>query len=177
MCFDIGSRHLGCWGQNTSRIQNKEVYATLLLQATAIVSVTATVLVVNFVAEYLPAGIYTVKIQNGPDCVTYAPASITLRVHPKLFALFVDPIIVYNGIKTDAAIFSSGLLSQAKEIEFTNGGKSVKFDNTTSKYIQTPTSSRMSATLPAGTYPPVGLLLPLVWPFPLRKGYMRAAWR
>ena len=33
MCFDIGSRHLGCWGQNTSRIQNKEVYATLCLQA------------------------------------------------------------------------------------------------------------------------------------------------
>ena len=34
MWFDIGSRHLGCWGQNTSRIQNKEVYATLCLQAT-----------------------------------------------------------------------------------------------------------------------------------------------
>ena len=33
MCFDIGSRHLGCWGQNTSRIQNKGVYATLCLQA------------------------------------------------------------------------------------------------------------------------------------------------
>ena len=33
MCFDIGSRHLGCWGQNTSRIQNKEVYTTLYLQA------------------------------------------------------------------------------------------------------------------------------------------------
>ena len=32
MCFDIGSQHLGCWGQNTSRIQNKEVYATLCLQ-------------------------------------------------------------------------------------------------------------------------------------------------
>ena len=27
------SQHLGCWGQNTSRIQNKEVYATLCLQA------------------------------------------------------------------------------------------------------------------------------------------------
>ena len=27
------SQHLGCWGQNTSRIQNKEVYATLYLQA------------------------------------------------------------------------------------------------------------------------------------------------
>ena len=26
-------QHLGCWGQNTSRIQNKEVYATLCLQA------------------------------------------------------------------------------------------------------------------------------------------------
>ena len=26
------SRHLGCWGQNTSRIQNKEIYATLRLQ-------------------------------------------------------------------------------------------------------------------------------------------------
>ena len=37
MCFDIGSRHLGCWGQTTSRIQNKEVYATLCLQAGAIV--------------------------------------------------------------------------------------------------------------------------------------------
>ena len=35
MCFDIGSRHLGCWGQNTSRIQNKEVYATLCVQASA----------------------------------------------------------------------------------------------------------------------------------------------
>ena len=34
MCFDIGSRHLGCWGQNTYGIQNKEVYATLYLQAT-----------------------------------------------------------------------------------------------------------------------------------------------
>ena len=33
MCFDIGSQHIGCWGQNTSRIQNKEVYATLCLQA------------------------------------------------------------------------------------------------------------------------------------------------
>ena len=32
MCFDIGSQHLECWGQNTSRIQNKEVYATLCLQ-------------------------------------------------------------------------------------------------------------------------------------------------
>ena len=27
------SQHLGCWGQNTSRIQNKGVYATLCLQA------------------------------------------------------------------------------------------------------------------------------------------------
>ena len=27
MCFDIGSGHRGCWGQNTSRIQNKQVYA------------------------------------------------------------------------------------------------------------------------------------------------------
>ena len=35
MCFDIESQHLGCWGQNTSRIQNKEVYATLCLQARA----------------------------------------------------------------------------------------------------------------------------------------------
>ena len=26
-------QHLGCWGQNTSRIQNKEVYATLYLHA------------------------------------------------------------------------------------------------------------------------------------------------
>ena len=33
MCFDIGSQHLGCWGQNTSRIQNKEVHAALYLQA------------------------------------------------------------------------------------------------------------------------------------------------
>ena len=33
MCFDIGSRHLGCWGQNTSRIQNKKIHATLCLQA------------------------------------------------------------------------------------------------------------------------------------------------
>ena len=33
MCFDIGSRHLGCWGQITSQIQNKEVCATLCLQA------------------------------------------------------------------------------------------------------------------------------------------------
>ena len=32
MCFDIGSQHLGCWGQNTSRIQNKEVYAILCFQ-------------------------------------------------------------------------------------------------------------------------------------------------
>ena len=32
MCFDVGLRHLGCWGQNTSRIQNKEVYATLCVQ-------------------------------------------------------------------------------------------------------------------------------------------------
>ena len=30
MCF--GSQHLEFWGQNTSRIQNKEVYATLYLQ-------------------------------------------------------------------------------------------------------------------------------------------------
>ena len=29
----LGSQHLGCWGQNTSRIQNKEFYATLCLQA------------------------------------------------------------------------------------------------------------------------------------------------
>ena len=29
------SQHLGYWGQNTSRIQNKEVYATLCLQANA----------------------------------------------------------------------------------------------------------------------------------------------
>ena len=33
MCFDIGSRHLGRWGQNTPRIQNKEIYATLYMQA------------------------------------------------------------------------------------------------------------------------------------------------
>ena len=33
MYFDIGSQHLGCWGQNASRIQNKEVCATLCLQA------------------------------------------------------------------------------------------------------------------------------------------------
>ena len=31
MCFDIRSQHFGCWGQNTSRIQSKEVYATLYL--------------------------------------------------------------------------------------------------------------------------------------------------
>ena len=34
MCFDTGSQHLGCWGQNTSRIQDKDIYATLRLQAT-----------------------------------------------------------------------------------------------------------------------------------------------
>ena len=34
MCFDTGYQHLGCWGQNTPRIQNKEVYATLHFQAT-----------------------------------------------------------------------------------------------------------------------------------------------
>ena len=33
MCFDIGSQHLGCWGQLTFRILSKEVYATLYLQA------------------------------------------------------------------------------------------------------------------------------------------------
>ena len=33
MCFDIGSQHLGCWGQNTFRSWNKEVCATLCLQA------------------------------------------------------------------------------------------------------------------------------------------------
>ena len=33
MCFDIGSRHLVCWGQNTSRIHNKEGCATFSLQA------------------------------------------------------------------------------------------------------------------------------------------------
>ena len=37
MCFDIGSQHLGCWGQNTFRIQNKEIHATLCLQATVTV--------------------------------------------------------------------------------------------------------------------------------------------
>ena len=31
----IGSQQLGCWGQNTSRIRNKEVYATFCLQAGA----------------------------------------------------------------------------------------------------------------------------------------------
>ena len=32
MCFGPSTLHLGCWGQNMSRIQNKEVYATLYLQ-------------------------------------------------------------------------------------------------------------------------------------------------
>ena len=43
MCFDIGSQHLGYWGQNTSRIQNKEVYAprsTLYLQARRLADLT-----------------------------------------------------------------------------------------------------------------------------------------
>ena len=31
-------QHLGCWGQNTSRIQNKEFYATLCLQGTTLQS-------------------------------------------------------------------------------------------------------------------------------------------
>ena len=31
------SQHLRCWGQNTSRIQNKEVYATLCLQRTKVI--------------------------------------------------------------------------------------------------------------------------------------------
>ena len=74
-------------------------------EMTKMVSVKATVLVANFRAEFLPAGFYTVKIQNGPDCVTYASASITLRVHPKLFALFVDPIIVYAAFVLGATIF------------------------------------------------------------------------
>ena len=34
------SQHLGCWGQNTSRIQNKEVYATLCLQVLTLKSST-----------------------------------------------------------------------------------------------------------------------------------------
>ena len=29
MCFDIGSQHLWCWVQNTPRMQNNKVYATL----------------------------------------------------------------------------------------------------------------------------------------------------
>ena len=33
MCFDIGSPHLGCWGQTTSRIQNKEVRANSSISA------------------------------------------------------------------------------------------------------------------------------------------------
>ena len=28
MCFDIGSQHFGCWGQNKSRIQHNEVHPT-----------------------------------------------------------------------------------------------------------------------------------------------------
>ena len=34
-CLDIGPKGLGCWGRNTSRIQNKGVNATLHLQADA----------------------------------------------------------------------------------------------------------------------------------------------
>ena len=42
MCFDIGSRHLGCWGQNTSRIQHEEVlthlnYGSFFCQAIRVV--------------------------------------------------------------------------------------------------------------------------------------------
>ena len=115
-------------------------------------SVKASELVANFKAEYLPAGVYTVKVQNGPDCVRYGAGTIKLRVHPKLFALFVDPLIVYNGIRTDVAIFTSGLLSQAKAIEFTHANKkSVKFDKTNSNYVRAPIPlyNRIRAVLPA----------------------------
>ena len=59
MCFDIGSRQLGCWGQNTSRIQNKEVYATLYLQALyryALGALVSTIKVLNITDPQL--GVY-----------------------------------------------------------------------------------------------------------------------
>ena len=51
MCFDFGSQHLGCWGQNTSRLVNKEVYATLCLLAPPAVYPATAVVPLEYLAK------------------------------------------------------------------------------------------------------------------------------
>ena len=133
-----------------------DVDDTAVFEATSLASVTTTGFVAFFEAEFVPVGTYTIRILNGPSCVT-TESSVTLRVHPKLFAMFADPLIAYNGIRTDVAIFTSGLISQALEIVFEHGnGNTLIFGKTNSTYVTrdgTHLYNRIQVTLPSQLAP------------------------
>jgi hypothetical protein len=94
-------------------------------QADSVESVTNSKIVVKYSPKRVLAGLYTVRIENGPDCrtTTTLESEVTLRVHPQLFAFFVDPTIVYSKTAIGIAVYASGLLDQAETLVFEHGSE------------------------------------------------------
>lgn len=94
-----------------------------------VLSITATEIVVRFVPRRVLAGFYHVKLQNGPECATVSSSPL-VHVHPRVFALFVDPEIVYNGIDTEVTVYSAGLIGPAAQMTiFKEGQPDYEFFN------------------------------------------------
>lgn len=115
-----------------------------------------TSVIVTFKSKYVPPGLYNVILQTGPECLTRGSSDITIRVHPQVIAFFVDPTISYNGVQTDVAIFTSGLLSQAAVVRlYTNTSEAVYTPSNMSYVIEQEEErfNRIRARFPSGLDP------------------------
>lgn len=63
----------------------------------------------------LVAGDYDVTVSNAAGCESTVPNGITVNPTPLVF--FVDPPVIYNGINTDATVFTTGLSGLAQKVE------------------------------------------------------------
>lgn len=94
-----------------------------------VVSVTETEIIARFAPRRVIAGYYRVKLQNGPECATISASSL-VHVHPQVFALFVDPEIVYSAIDTEVTVYSAGLVGPAARMTiFVEGQPDYDFYN------------------------------------------------
>lgn len=99
--------------------------ATVLIGSTAATSVTAnncdsdgvcTELVATWdVGAGLVPGDYDVTVSNGTGCESVVTNGITVDPSPLVF--FVDPPVIFNGINTDATLFTTGLSALAQTVE------------------------------------------------------------
>ena len=97
----------------------------------------------------LPAGLYDVRVANGPGCEAVLPASLTVDPTPLVF--FVDPPTLYNGIAIDVTIFTTGLTETAAKVELQSADGATVVD--LPGFASPVRPNRIMVTVPAGLAP------------------------